>query len=267
MPRRQGWFGSLSEGGKVTVIGSAIVGVSTLAAAILPSLLSSGDRKGTDEAKPPAQTQSQTPTRVTDPDSGTSSQEGTPEPDPTGTTPSTEPTTPTGPPAPTSYEVAYKDRTMSLSMARGAESGAGTTGSLDFDAPASRRYLDSAWAAEKEKAEESGVPLQPDLTYANAGSGFLILTEGRTAAQLQPSDPSEKAEDCAAAAQVGGFSEARLNDWQLPRKTVFCVRTDQGNIARVLIVDFVGGTEDDNEAFAEPPDQITLKVTLWKSSA
>ncbi|MER6095690.1 hypothetical protein ABT154_07460 [Streptomyces sp. NPDC001728] len=65
----------------------------------------------------------------------------------------------------------------------------------------------------------------------------------------------------------GGFSEARLRDWQVPRKTVFCVFTDQGNIARVVIVDFIGGEEDENEAFALPPDQITLKVTLWKPSA
>ncbi|KQX56154.1 hypothetical protein ASE09_26080 [Streptomyces sp. Root66D1] len=249
------------------MIGSAIVGISTLAAAVLPSLLSSDDRKATGEAKPPAQTQSRTPTQGPGPGSSEPSQEVTQEPDPTSTDPSQEPTTASVPPAPKSYTVAYKDRTMSLSMSRGDTIGSGMTGSLDFDAPAARRYLDSAWAAEKEKAAEAGSALQPDLTYQNTGSGDLVLTEGRTAAQLQPSDPSEKAEDCAAAAQVGGFSEARLRDWQLPRKTVFCVLTDQGNLARVVIVNFIGGEEDENEAFALPPDQITLKVTLWKPSA
>ncbi|MYS09638.1 hypothetical protein GTW71_25125 [Streptomyces sp. SID6041] len=189
------------------------------------------------------------------------------EPDPTSTAPSQAPTTASVPPAPTSYTVAYKDRTMSLSMTRRDSEGSGTTGSLDFDAPAARRYLDSAWAEEKKTAAENGTPLQPDLTYQNSGSGDLVLTEGRTAAQLQPTEPSEKAEDCAAAAQVGGFSEARLRDWQVPRKTVFCVLTDQGNIARVVIVDFIGGEESDNEVFALPPDQITLKVTLWKPNA
>ncbi|MDX2296164.1 MULTISPECIES: hypothetical protein [Streptomyces] len=263
-PPRRGWYGSLSEGGKVTVIGAVIVGVSTLAAAILPSLLSPGDGKGTGDAKPPAaQITTQEPTKT---------QEPTPtgESDPTGETPSQAPTateTATGgttdgttgataPPASRTYVGVYQDQAMSLGLPRGDD-----VGSIDFDVPATRRYSDEEWTAEKEKAEQTGVPVAADLTYADTSYGYLALRNGRNAAQLQPTDPSEKGEDCARSAQVGGFTEAVMDDWTLPAQTVLCILTDQGNVARVTITGFIGGKKD---GLTEPPTQISLKVTLWK---
>ncbi|MFJ5706024.1 hypothetical protein [Streptomyces sp. NPDC093105] len=262
-PPRRGWYGSLSEGGKVTVIGAVIVGVSTLAAAILPSVLSSGDGKGGGDAKPPAsQITTQDPTQEP-----TKTQEPTPtaESDPTGETPSGTPTateTATGgtdasaPPASRTYEVFYQDQAMSLGLPPGED-----VGSIDFDVPATRRYSEEEWTTEKEKAEQSGVPVTADLTYADTSYGYLALRNGRNAAQLQPTDPSEKAADCARAAQVGGFTEAVMDDWTLPAQTVLCILTDQGNVARVTITGFIGGKKD---GLTDPPTQISLKVTLWK---
>ncbi|MFF5918319.1 hypothetical protein ACFY8C_08235 [Streptomyces flavochromogenes] len=67
--------------------------------------------------------------------------------------------------------------------------------------------------------------------------------------------------DCARAARVGGFTEAEMSKWDLPAKTVLCVLTDKGNIARVVITGFIGGNPQSTVA---PPTQITLEVTLWK---
>ncbi len=52
-----------------------------------------------------------------------------------------------------------------------------------------------------------------------------------------------------------------MSKWDLPAKTVLCVLTDKGNIARVVITGFIGGNPQSTVA---PPTQITLEVTLWK---
>ncbi|MFE6226527.1 hypothetical protein [Streptomyces sp. NPDC057854] len=244
-----------------------IVSVSTLAAAILPSVLSSGDG-GPADAKPPA---SQTTTRQPTPTEEPPGPVGTPTPPPTqAPTPTPTPTaTPTAaesatgagpdaaaPPASRTYTVFYQDQTMALGLPPGED-----VGSIDFDVPATRRYSETEWTAEKEKAEQSGVPVVADLTYADTSYGYLALRNGRNAAQLQPTDPSDRAADCARAAQVGGFTEAEMDDWPLPAQTVLCILTDQGNVARVTITGFIGGQKD---GLTAPPTQIALKVTLWK---
>ncbi|MEU3604428.1 hypothetical protein AB0E83_03000 [Streptomyces sp. NPDC035033] len=243
--------------------------MSTLAAAVLPSLLSD-DGKGTGNAKPPAQSQTgtqdptqeptQEPTRTQEP-----SQASTEQPDPSGTTPSGTPTATDGgaaasaPPASRSYKVFYEDQAMSLGLPPGDD-----VGSIDFDVPATRRFSYEEWNAEKEKAEQTGVPVLADLTYQSQERGFLSLRNGRNAAQLQPTDPSDNAADCARSAQVGGFTEAEMEDWTLPSGTVLCVLTDQGNVARVTITGFIGGKKG---GLPDPPTQISLRVTLWKPSA
>lgn len=95
-------------------------------------------------------------------------------------------------------------------------------------------------------------------------TGATSLRNGRNAAQLPAASPPEEAEDCAKAAQVGGFTEEKMSDWKLPAKTVLCVVTDKGNIARVVITGFIGG---DPDSYATPPKQLSLEVTLWKPGA
>ncbi|MFE5656651.1 hypothetical protein ACFQ9H_10770 [Streptomyces sp. NPDC056517] len=136
-----------------------------------------------------------------------------------------------------------------------------TSAASTFDAPATHRYTGEEWDRAKEKAEQSGVPIEADLTYQNTLEGYLSLRNGRNAAQLQPTDASETAADCARAARVGGFTESAMSTWDLPAKTVLCVLTDKGNIARVVITDFIGGNPQSSIA---PPTQIALEVTLWK---
>ncbi|MEU3402193.1 hypothetical protein [Streptomyces filamentosus] len=71
------------------------------------------------------------------------------------------------------------------------------------------------------------------------------------------------------AAQVGGFSGAVMSEWKVPVNTVFCVAMDQGNFARVVITEFIGGAKGEVHSLSnppKPPEQITLKVTLWKPS-
>ncbi|MFD4374395.1 hypothetical protein [Streptomyces sp. NPDC058486] len=250
-PRRRGWFGNLSEGGKVTVVGAVIVGVCTLAAAVVPPLLSSDDGRTRDEAKPPtsspsSSTQSETPTPPP-----------TTEPTPDPTTPPTDGTAPvSAPPAGRTYTAFYQDQAMALGLPPGDD-----LGSIDFDVPATRRFTEEEWTVEKEKADQTGVPVLADLTYQSTEAGFLSLRNGRNAAQLQPTDPSKEAADCARSAQVGGFTEAEMDDWTLPAGTVLCVLTDQGNVARVTITGFIGGKKD---GLTDPPTQISLRVTLWK---
>ncbi|KOX19772.1 MULTISPECIES: hypothetical protein [unclassified Streptomyces] len=260
-PRRRGWFARQSEGVRITIIGAVIAGVFSLGGAVLTAALTDrGD--GPPDAKPSAR---QTPAATT----------GTPAPataskppsqvssDGPSSTPreSGDPSADEGsaPPASESYEESYAEQTMSLGLPPGSD-----LGSIDFDAPGTHRYTDDEWAALEEKAGETGVPVEADLTYRQSVYGILALKNGRNAAQLQSTEPSEKAADCARAARVGGFTEARMHEWDLPAKTVLCVVTDKGNIARVVITGFIGG---DSSTIGEPPTQIGLRVTLWKPRA
>ncbi|WP_318208972.1 hypothetical protein [Streptomyces sp. SJL17-1] len=265
-PRRQGWFGRQSEGVRITIIGAVIAGVFSLAGAVLTTALTD---KGESPSNANAPTQPPTATEA-DTTPPVSSEE-TPSGEPTA------PTTPSGPsgqesdapsphdsstattPTTVSYEPFYTKQAMSLGLPPGSD-----LGTIDFDAPATRRYTEDEWNKAKEKAEQSGVPVEADLTYQDTLEGYLSLRNGRNAAQLQPTDASEKAADCARAARVGGFTESEMATWELPAKTVLCVLTDKGNIARVVISGFIGGNPQSTVA---PPTQISLEVTLWKPGA
>lgn len=262
-PRRRGWFARQSEGVRITIIGAVIAGVFSLGGAVLTAALTDrGDDPS--DAKPSAQSSvrpTTAPTTASEPPSQVSSDGPSPTPRESGESgesgdPSADADSDSAPPASESYEVFYDKQTMALGLPPGSD-----LGSIDFDAPGTRRYTEDEWTALKEKADESGTPLEADLTYQSTFYGQLTLRNGRNAAQLQPTDPSEKAEDCARAARVGGFTEARMHEWDLPAKTVLCVVTDKGNIARVVITGFIGG---EPSATGEPPTQIGLRVTLWK---
>ncbi|MFC7978659.1 hypothetical protein ACFUT3_25900 [Streptomyces cinereoruber] len=265
-PPRRGWFTRQSESVRITIVGAVIAGVFSLGSAVLTAALTD---KGDDasDAKPSAQpsptvttgtpapttTAPEPPSRVSS-DAPSSPPQESGEPGGSGESSADE----SAPPADQAYEVFYDKQTMSLGLPPGSD-----LGTIDFDAPGTHRYTDDEWAVLEEKAD-SGSPVEADLTYRQSFYGILTLPNGRNAAQLQPTDPSEKAEDCARAARVGGFTEAKMHEWDLPAKTVFCVVTDKGNIARVVITGFIGG---DSGTTGEPPTQIGLRVTLWKPRA
>ncbi|MCX4983166.1 hypothetical protein [Streptomyces sp. NBC_00572] len=261
-PRRQGWFSRQSEAVRITIIGAVIAGVFSLAGAVLTSALTD---KGENPSDAKAPTQPPTVTATQPDTTPPASSEESPSDEPSApSTPSEQETDPSSPgdsptataPMTTSYKPSYTKQAMSLGLPPGSD-----LGTIDFDVPATRRYTEDEWNKAKETAEQSGVPVEADLTYQNTLEGFLSLRNGRNAAQLQPADASEKAEDCARAARVGGFTEAEMSKWDLPAKTVLCVLTDKGNIARVVITGFIGGNPQSTIA---PPTQITLEVTLWK---
>ncbi|MFJ7127973.1 hypothetical protein [Streptomyces sp. NPDC098101] len=260
-PRRRGWFARQSEGVRITIIGAVIAGVFSLGGAVLTAALTDrGDDPS--DAKPSARP---SPTVTTGPPAPTTTAS-----EPPSQVSSDSPASPPGesgesgessadesaPPADRAYEVFYDKQTMSLGLPPGSD-----LGTIDFDAPGTHRYTEDEWKALAEKADGDGAPVEADLTYRHYFNGFLTLQNGRNAAQLQPTDPSEKAEDCARAARVGGFTEVKMHEWDLPAKTVLCVVTDKGNIARVVVTGFIGGNSDE---IGEPPTQIGLRVTLWK---
>ncbi|MDX2559639.1 hypothetical protein PV371_08260 [Streptomyces sp. TX20-6-3] len=260
-PRRQGWFGRQSEAVRITIIGAVIAGVFSLAGAVLTSALT--DKGGSaSDAKAPTQS----PT-ATEPGTPPPSSSEVPSSEPStasdqesdGPSPDSSSTAPTTAPEAGSYTEVYPKQAMSLGLPPGSD-----LGTIDFDAPATRRYTGEEWDRAKEKAEQSGVPIEADLTYQDTLEGYLSLRNGRNAAQLQPTDASEQAQDCARAARVGGFTESVMSKWDLPAKTVLCVLTDKGNVARVVITGFIGGNPRSSIA---PPAQIALEVTLWKLGA
>ncbi|MFF2301310.1 hypothetical protein ACFVVP_02285 [Streptomyces sp. NPDC058128] len=261
-PRRQGWFGRQSEAVRITVIGAVIAGVFSLAGAVLTSALTDkgegpSDAKAPTESitKPPSSS-GQQPSEESSPPSTAAAPSTASDQESGGASPDDSSTAPPPAPAAASYTVFYPKQAMSLGLPPGSD-----LGTIDFDAPATRRYTDEEWDRAKEEAEQSGVPVEADLTYQNTLEGYLSLRNGRNAAQLQPTDASEEAADCARAARVGGFTESSMSKWDLPAKTVLCVLTDKGNIARVVITGFIGGNPNSSIA---PPTQIALEVTLWK---
>ncbi|MEU1863725.1 hypothetical protein [Streptomyces gardneri] len=132
--------------------------------------------------------------------------------------------------------------------------------SLDFDAPAARQHSRTEWEALEADEQATGNPVQPDLSISH---GELKLLLGRNAAQLEVSKARVSAEDCARSAQVGGFTEANLYNWEVKPKTVLCVLTDKGNIVRAQVSRIVGGQPGLTSA---PPKQIEFTVTVWNSS-
>ncbi|WP_395363103.1 hypothetical protein ACHGLA_23600 [Streptomyces sp. YH02] len=260
-PRRQSWFGRQSEAVRITIIGAVIAGVFSLAGAVLTVALTDKG-EGPSEAKAPTQPPSVAPTNgAPDPTTApppTSEASSAPQETESDTASPDESSTATTP-APAAYTALYTKQAMALGLPAGSD-----LGSIDFDAPATRRYTEDEWNSVKEKGEQSGVPVEADLTYQNPNWGYLVLRNGRNAAQLPAANPPEKAADCARAAQVGGFTEEKMSDWKLPAKTVLCVVTDKGNIARVVITGFIGG---DPDSYANPPKQLSLEVTLWKPAA
>ncbi|WP_225828275.1 hypothetical protein [Streptomyces naphthomycinicus] len=130
---------------------------------------------------------------------------------------------------------------------------------IDFDAPSVRHYSEEEWNGLKSDAEETGSPIEPDLSYSNSFWGNLTLRDGRNAAQLRPEQAADTAEACARRAQLGGFRSAALRktEEKLRVKTVFCILTDKGNVVRAQITRFAG---DD---FGHPPSQIEFTTTMW----
>ncbi|MFF3841903.1 hypothetical protein [Streptomyces sp. NPDC001930] len=259
-PRRQGWFGRQSEAVRITIIGAVIAGVFSLAGAVLTSALtdkgeSPSDAKAPTQSPTTAEPSTTPPSTSEEPPSEEPSTQSTPSGQESDAPSPDDSSTATAPVA-ASYKQFYAKQAMSLGLPPGSD-----LGTIDFDAPATRRYTREEWDSAKEKSEQSGVPVEADLTYQDTLVGFLSLRNGRNAAQLQPTDPSEKATDCARAAKVGGFTEAEMSKGALPAKTVLCVLTDKGNIARVVITGFIGGNP---QSSIPPPTQIALEVTLWK---
>ncbi|MFD7959036.1 hypothetical protein ACFV4X_36875 [Streptomyces ardesiacus] len=130
---------------------------------------------------------------------------------------------------------------------------------IDFDAPSVRHYSEKEWDRLETDADETGFPMEPDLSYSNSIWGYLALRDGRNAAQLRDEEAPTSGEDCAHRAQVGGFSQAQLwgDGEPLPVKTVLCIMTDKGNIVRAQINRYIGNDPGD------PPRQIEFEVTMW----
>ncbi|MFJ4617563.1 hypothetical protein [Streptomyces sp. NPDC088812] len=147
---------------------------------------------------------------------------------PTGATPTEAAST-----APATYKLVYENQPMSLGISSEHRS------TLDFDTPEARSYGYDEWDELKADAQGTGATLAPDLSYHDYYYGYLQLGDGRSAAQLSPTEAPATAGECARAARTGGFSETYMTEWKLPAKTVFCVVTDQGNIVRAEITGFV----------------------------
>ncbi|WP_405444479.1 hypothetical protein OG350_37705 [Streptomyces achromogenes] len=130
---------------------------------------------------------------------------------------------------------------------------------IDFDAPSVRHYSGEEWNGLKADAEETGSPIEPDLSYSNSIWGNLMVRDGRSAAQLRPGQAADTAEACARRAQLGGFRAAEMGkaEQKIRLKTVFCILTDKGNVVRAQITRFIG---DD---FGDPPSQIEFTATMW----
>ncbi|KUL23256.1 hypothetical protein [Streptomyces regalis] len=243
----QTWFQGKSQfakgaivAGVFTVAASVVAGVFQVVAAFIPVIW--GDNKDDAQSTPSASVSSEA-----------SPPEGkNPSPQPEAT-PSQSPSST----APASYQLVY-DQSISL----GLDSDDWTV--VDFDAPSTRRYSDAEWEALKVDAEETGTPMEPDLSYQNDIWGYVKLRDGRNAAELKKEDAPATGEECARHAQVGGFSEAQL--WgadgppQLPVGTVLCIVTDKGNIVRAEITRHVGTDPGD------PPRQIEFKATMWSTA-
>ncbi|MDI1453631.1 hypothetical protein NHG22_07350 [Streptomyces sp. ATE26] len=160
------------------------------------------------------------------------------------------------------YTVAYQDRRVSVSLPNGY--GIST---LDLDLPPTvKNYSDEDdYFAEREDVQKSGESGMPDLLYSEPVGGRLGVEEGRQAAQLDAPLPTS-AEECASEAATGGFDSLSMETWPLEVGSGFCLITDQGNVARVVIDRFVGGTRSRYRATGDAPERIEFTATMWRAS-
>jgi hypothetical protein len=247
--RVQTWFQARSQFAKGTIVsglfllaGSVLAGLFQVAAAFIPVLW--GDSKGDAQSTPSPSTS--VSSEASSPEDKNPSRQ--PEATPSQSQSST----------PASYRLVYKNQPISL----GLDSDDWTV--IDFDVPSTRRYSDDEWQALKAETEETGTPMEPDLSYFNSIWGNVKLRDGRNAAELSKKEAPTAVEECARHAQVGGFSEAQM--WgtdgppHLPVGTVLCIVTDKGNIVRSEITRHVGTDPGD------PPRRIEFKATMWSTT-
>lgn len=252
--KAQDWFNGLSEAGKIGLIGAVVTtvggGLFGVIIALIPVLADGADgadgEDGKAQAKPSALA-SETPEA-----SGEA---------PASASPSKSAPTESAPTEPVSYEVVYQNQRMSLGLSYKQRA------TLDFDAPSARRYGYDEWDALKGSAQDAGVPIVPDLSYHDAYYGYLMLSDGRSAAQSSAEEAPDTDAECAADAKVGGFSETNMTEWKLPAKTVFCVLTDKGNVVRAQIEGFDGQKDDPDKDVNDAPEQIEFNVTMWRPAA
>ncbi|MFH8805590.1 hypothetical protein ACH4F6_39675 [Streptomyces sp. NPDC017936] len=90
-------------------------------------------------------------------------------------------------------------------------------------------------------------------------SAYLEVSNSVSAAEVD--DSPESAEQCASEAQVGGYTDASLEEWPLKVGNGLCLITDQGNVVRLKITKFVGGDSRRGDA---PPDRVEFEATMWQ---
>ncbi|WP_148710302.1 hypothetical protein [Streptomyces sp. 3211.6] len=241
------WFGGLSEVGKVGVVVALIPAVGALIGVIITSVTtiatsdggkSEGDGNGT-----PSASQSRAPSG----DSGAGVEakpSGAALPSPSASRPKA------------TYTAVYTDQKMQLGLPNFP-----SVGVLDFDEPASRTLSEGQWKQLKKDAESQGQPLEQDLIYSNDLWGYLMVREGRNAAQID--ETPKDAEGCARSANLGGFTEARMSEWPIKLHQKFCFATDKGNIVSAEITRFVGGNRN---SVTDPPTQVEFTATMWQRS-
>ncbi|AEY94384.1 hypothetical protein SHJG_p269 (plasmid) [Streptomyces hygroscopicus subsp. jinggangensis 5008] len=230
------------------VAAAVVAGFFTLSNTVLDHSLSGGDEPGGKQT-----------TAAAAPTPGKSSDAKAPIPSsPAGSSPSAS----HSPQAPEkSYALVYRDRRVSVSLPDGY--GVST---LDLDVPTVKNYSkEDDYFAEREDAKTGGESVAPDLLYSGPVAGDLAVEEGRQAAQLDAPLPTTP-EQCAAEAVTGGFDSLSMETWPLETKSGFCLITDQGNVARVVINRFVGGTRSRNSATGDAPERIEFTATLWRAS-
>jgi hypothetical protein len=240
------WFNGLSETGKIGLIGAVITtvggGLFGVIIALIPVLADGRDSES--EVKPSALA---------------SETLGSSEVPPTPTPPAKSTPTDSASAAPVSYKLVYENRAMSLGMSSEHRS------TIDFDAPSARRYSYDEWDELTANAQETGIPIEADLSYHDAYYGPLMLSDGRSAAQLSAEKAPDTAQECARDGRVGGFSETNMTEWKVPEKTVFCVVTDEGNVVRAQIERLVGTPKPGAEVTVNnAPEQIEFNVTMWE---
>ncbi|MET8572080.1 hypothetical protein [Streptomyces sp. NPDC004783] len=167
-----------------------------------------------------------------------------------GTSPSAgvaDQSTPSSGPPP--YAVVYEAKSLAISWADWRR------GAIDLDVPSVRSFSTEEWSSISDTSTW-------DLRYWGTSvtdSTYLEVSNSVSAAEVD--DSPESAEQCASEAQVGGYTDASLEEWPLKVGNGLCLITDQGNVVRLKITKFVGGDSRRGDA---PPDRVEFEATMWQ---
>jgi hypothetical protein len=231
MRRARDWFSSLSEAGRVTLLGAVIAGFFGLISALIP-VLADGDKndKPESDAKPSAQAPS-TPDSSSSPSADSS---------PSASAASEEP-----PPGP---KVVYEGRTLKLRTPRSKDC---VTSAVDFD-------KGQAATGDDTRPDDAEMALQSCIVF-----GLWV-----NAPSVGVSDtPVKTAQECLESANEGGLAsidsyEQLREENPIKRGSTLCLVTAEGGVVRAVV------QEAQWTRLGEPSVEwavdYTFKTTLWE---